>query len=115
VVKTTDNAEGVKVPADMFVVASGCHYNLNPPFLQELGIGEISQAVANHHYTGVVCCTCLDAHNSLACRRLPLSPVTQVSMTSTTTASWDATRASALHPTLCSVSNWGLHLTCTLE
>ncbi|PRW20755.1 FAD NAD(P)-binding domain-containing [Chlorella sorokiniana] len=39
VVKTSDNSEGVKVPADMFVVASGCHYNLNPPFLHELGIG----------------------------------------------------------------------------
>ena len=37
--KTADSPEGVKLPADMFVVASGCRYNLNPPFLHELGIG----------------------------------------------------------------------------
>jgi hypothetical protein len=33
-------ASGKKLAADMFVCAAGCHYNLNPPWLAELGIGE---------------------------------------------------------------------------
>ena len=32
--------DGGKLPCDMFVVASGCKYNLEPPFLKELGLGE---------------------------------------------------------------------------
>lgn len=30
---------GERIPCDMLVVASGCKYNLDPPFLRELGIG----------------------------------------------------------------------------
>ena len=32
--------KGGKIAADMFVCAAGCHYNLNPSWLAELGVGE---------------------------------------------------------------------------
>lgn len=33
-------ASGERLPCDMLVVASGCKYNLDPPFLKPLGLGE---------------------------------------------------------------------------
>lgn len=68
VVKTTDNPEGLKVPTDMFVVASGCHYNLNPPFLHELGIGEGHGACPTQYHRTSRGTACLQhaAHNPLS-------------------------------------------------
>ena len=34
-------ASGERLPCDMLVVASGCKYNLNPPFLKNLDLGEL--------------------------------------------------------------------------
>lgn len=39
VVVATEEGETVKLPADAFCCAAGCRYNLNPSFLEEMGIG----------------------------------------------------------------------------
>lgn len=39
-VVATPEGETMKLPADVFCCAAGCQYNLNPPFFQEMGVGE---------------------------------------------------------------------------